>query len=94
MTTKRYSFSFRGAHHGQIDVEIADWIALELFPPGLVSFHLGKTADAMPFQTPMKGRTGQLRDRGLQGVEAVVERKQRVLAEGHDDGLLFDRQNR
>ena len=56
--------AFRGAHLGQIDVEIADRIALELYPPGLVSFHLGQTADAMPFLTPMKGRTGQLRDRG------------------------------
>ncbi len=29
-----------------------------------------------------------MRDRGLQGIEAVVERQQRVLAEGHDNGLV------
>ena len=31
---------------------------------------------------------------GLQGIEAVVERQQRVLAEGDDDGLVLERQNR
>jgi hypothetical protein len=29
----------------------------------------------------------------LQGIEAVVERQQRVLAEGDDDGLFFRRQD-
>src|SRR6266496_5038416 len=35
-----------------------------------------------------------MRDRRLQGVEAIVERQQRVPAEGDDDRLLFDRQHR
>jgi hypothetical protein len=46
------------------------------------------------FQTTIKRRAGELRDGGLQGVLAVVERQQRVLAKRDDDGLLFDRENR
>jgi hypothetical protein len=37
---------------------------------------------------------GEVREGGLEGVEAVIERQQRVAAEGYDDGLIFDRQNR
>src|ERR1019366_4408307 len=66
----------------------------QIFPPGLVSFHLGQTADAVPFKTSMKGRTGQLRDRDLQRIQAIVERQQCVLAKGDDDGLLLHGQNR
>src|SRR5918995_564708 len=36
----------------------------------------------------------QVRDRRLQGGEAVVEWQQPVPAEGDDDGLVLDRQNR
>ena len=35
-----------------------------------------------------------MRDRRLQGVEAIVERKQRVLAEGDNDRFLFNREHR
>jgi len=41
----------------------------------------------------MKRRAGELRDRGLQGVQAVVEWQQRVLAKRDDDGFLLNRQN-
>ena len=42
----------------------------------------------------MQGRTRQVRDDGLQGIKTIVERQKRVLAEGHGDGLLLDRQDR
>ena len=35
-----------------------------------------------------------MRDRRLQGVEAIVERKQRVLTEGDDNRFLFNREHR
>ena len=54
-----------GPHLGQVDVEEADRIAVELLPPGLVAFHLGQTADAMAFETTVQRRSGQLRNRGL-----------------------------
>ena len=41
----------------------------------------------------MQGRAGQMRDCGLQGVKAIIERQQRVLSECNDDGLLFHREN-
>ena len=35
-----------------------------------------------------------MRDGGLQGIKAIVERQQRMLAEGNHDGLLLDGQDR
>lgn len=40
----------------------------------------------------MQGRAGQMRDRRLKRVEAVIERQQHVLAEGDDDRLLLNAQ--
>lgn len=34
-----------------------------------------------------------MRDGGLQGIEAIVERQQRVLAKGDDDGLVLERED-
>ena len=45
-------------------------------------------------QTAMQRRARQMRDRRLQGVEAIVERKQRVLTEGDDNRFLFNREHR
>ena len=67
-----------------------DRISVELLPFGLVAFQVRQATDAMTFQTPMKGRTGELRDRSLECVKAVVQRQQRVLAKCHDDGFLLD----
>ena len=47
----------------------------------------------MALKTTMKRRAGELRDRGQQGVQAVVERQESVLAKRHYDGFLLDRQN-
>ena len=44
----------------------------------------------MALQTPVKGRARQMRDGGLQGVQAVVERQQSMPSEGDDDGLFLD----
>ena len=35
-----------------------------------------------------------MRDGGLQRIEAIIERQQRVLAESHGDGLVLDGQDR
>jgi hypothetical protein len=44
----------------------------------------------MALKAAMQGRTGELRDGWLQGVETVVQGQQRVFAKSHDDGLLLD----
>ena len=48
----------------------------------------------MTLQAAMQRRARQMRDGRLQGVQAVVQRQQRVPPEGDDDRLLFDRQDR
>ena len=48
----------------------------------------------MALEAAVQARAGEVRDGGLEGVDAIVERKQRVTAEGHDDRLILDRQDR
>lgn len=71
-------------------MEETDRIGVELLPLGLVAFEIRQSADAVTLQTPMKGIASELRNRGLECVEAVVQRQQCVLAKRHDDGFLFD----
>src|SRR4029077_8793184 len=42
----------------------------------------------------MQRRAGQMRQRCLQGIEAVVERQERMPAKGDDDRFVLDRQHR
>jgi hypothetical protein len=42
----------------------------------------------------MQGRAGEMWDAGLERIEAVVERQQRMLAKSDDDRLLADREHR
>ena len=91
---QQVELAFGGPPLGQVDVEEADRIRVELLPARLVTLDLGQAADAVTLQAPVKRRAGELRDRGLKSIEAVVERQKRVLAKRHDDGFLFDRQDR
>ena len=43
----------------------------------------------MTLQTPVKGRARQMRDGGLQSVQAIVERQQSMPSEGNDNGLFL-----
>ena len=81
-------------HLGDVDVEEADGVAFEFLPPGLVAFDIGQARDAMSLQAPMKGGPRQMRDRGLQSIEAVIQRQQRVTPECNDHRLLGLGQNR
>lgn len=75
-------------------MHVADGVIGKALCLGLVALHLRQAADAVPLQAAVKRRAGQVRDRGLQAVEAVVQRQQSMPAEGHDDGLLLWGQNR
>lgn len=80
--------SLLGANFGDIDMEVANGIGLELALLDLAVFDVRQPRDPMALvETAVQGRTGQVRCRGLKGVEAVVERLERVLA-GHDDDRL------
>jgi hypothetical protein len=79
---------------GDVNVEVADRVAFELRAPRLVALSVRQTADAMALEAAVQAGAGEVRKRGLEGVEAVVQRQQRVAAEGHKDGLVLDRQDR
>ena len=90
---QQVKLAFGGPQLGQVDVEEADRIGVEFLPPGLVAFDVKQSAYAVTLQAPTKRRAGELRDRGLESIEAVVERQKRVLAKRHDDSLLLHREN-
>jgi len=83
-----------GPHLREVDVEEADRVALELGPPRLVALCVGQPRDAVALQAPVQAGAGQVRDRGLERVKAVVQRQQRVAPERDDDGLLVKGQHR
>ncbi len=82
-----------GADLGDVDVDVADGVTRKALLLGLVAVDLGQSADAVTFQTAMQRGPGQVRDRRLQTIEAVVEREQRVPSESDDDRLLLEREH-
>jgi len=87
---EQVELAFLGSDLGNIDVEVADWVRLELLLCRLVAGHVGQPADAVALKAAMQGRARQVWDGGLQRVEAVIERQQRMAAEGDDHRLLLD----
>ncbi len=81
--------ALRSSNLGDVDMEIADRIGLEFAFGGGLAFDLGQPGDPVALQTPVKRRAGQMREGGLQGIEAVVERQQSMPSEGNDDGLFL-----
>lgn len=81
-----------GADLCNIDVEVADRIWLEALLLGLVAFDLRQAADAMSLQAPVQAGAGQMRDRGLQPVEAIIQRQQGMPPKSDDDRLFPRRQ--
>jgi transposase len=53
-----------------------------------------QAGDAMPLKAAMQRRPAQLRDGGLQRIETIIKRQERVSAEGDDNRLFLDRQHR
>ena len=80
--------AFFGSDLRDVDVEIADRVVREAVLLRLVTLHLGKAADTMPFEAAVQAGSRQMRDRRLQAVQAIVERQQRMPPEGNHDGLL------
>jgi hypothetical protein len=81
--------ALRGSNLGDVDMEVADRIGLEFALGGGFAFDLRQPGDPVALQTPVKGRARQMRDGGLQGVQAVIERQQSMSSEGNDDGLFL-----
>ncbi len=82
-----------GTHLGDIDMEVADRIDLELLAPGTITVPIGKSGDAVPFEAAVQRRPSQLGDGRLQGIETVVKRQQRMPAKGNDNSFLLKRKD-
>ncbi len=79
-------------HCRAVDVDVADGVAFE-FLLRLVALHARQTADVMALQASMQRRTRQMWDARLQGVETVIEWRQRVAPESDNHGFLLDAEN-
>ena len=44
----------------------------------------------MPLQATVQRRAREVRDRRLKGIQAVIERQQRVLPKRDDDGFVLE----
>lgn len=71
-------------NEGREQMSLRDSVALDLRQP----------AYAVALEEAMKGRSGEMRDRGLQRIKTIIERQQRMLAEGDGDRFLFWCQHR
>ena len=81
--------ALRGSNLGDVDMKIADRIGLEFAFGRGFAFDLRQPGDPVALQTPVKGGARQMRDGGLQSVQAVVERQQSMSSECNDDGLFL-----
>ena len=70
---------------GDIYVEEADRVALELLTFWLVTIHVWQTRYTVPLKAPIQRRPRQVRDRWLESIETIVQRQQGVSPErdGH-----------
>jgi hypothetical protein len=83
---KQVELALSSSNLGDVDMKLG----LEFAFGGGFAFDLRQPGDPVALQTPVKGRARQMRDGRLQGVKAVVERRQNMSSEGADDGLFLD----
>ncbi len=86
---EQVELALRGSNLGDVDMKIADRIGLEFSFGRGFAFDLRQPGDPVALQTSVKGRARQMREGGLQSVQAVVERQQSMPPECNDDGLFF-----
>ena len=89
MATMQVELALRSSNLGDVDMKIADRIGLEFAFGRGFAFDLRQPGDPVALQTPVKGGARQMRDGGLQRVQAVVERQQSMSSECNDDGLFL-----
>ena len=88
---EQVELAFLGARLSDVDVEKAYGVFPELLPRAYYAFGARQTTDSVSVQTAMQRGPRKMRDRLLQGVQAVVKGKKGVFAEGDDYGLLLNR---
>jgi hypothetical protein len=90
MANKHVQLAPFGADLGNVRYGIADWVALERLLRRPVAVDIRQAADAVALQATMQRRPRNMRDCWLQCIEAVIERRLRMLAKGNDNGFLLD----
>lgn len=70
----KVELTFLGPDLGDVDVKVGDRVRFELLLGRLLAGHVWQSADAVALQTSVKRRPGQVRDRGLQCIQTVVQR--------------------
>src|SRR6188472_1851417 len=84
--------AFGGSDLGDVDMEIANRIGLELAPGRGFALNLRQARDPMTLKAAMQRRARQMGNGGLKRIETVVERQQGMPSEGDHDRLLFNGQ--
>ena len=81
--------AFLGLDLGEVDVPVADGLVLALLLRRIFPVPAqGQSTDAGTLKTAVQGRARAPRNRGLERVQAVVERQQGVLPESAGNGFL------
>ena len=70
---EQVELAFLGSNLGDVDAEVADGVVREALRLGLVALHLGQPADPVTLEAAVERRSGEMRDRRLKPVKAVVE---------------------
>ena len=71
----------------EIDVDVPKRIRLEL-PTWRRALGVRQTADAVALEETVQRGSSEMRDRRLEGLEAIVERQRRVSTKRHDQGFF------
>src|SRR5215831_18553985 len=77
------------AHFSDIDVEVADRVPLERLLAPRLAFDRRKPADLVALEQSMQRRSREVRGGRLEGIKAIVERQQRMLAERNSESFLL-----
>ena len=87
-------FAVLGAQLSNVDVEEANRVAFEPLFRFRLTLEVRQPRDAVAQQKPVQAGARQLRNASLQGIKAIIQRQQRVLAKGNARRFLLGRQNR
>ncbi len=90
---KAVELALSGLDLSDADVKEPNGIAFEALPLRLVALDIGQAGNTMPLKAAVQRRAGQVRDRRLQAVEAIVQRQQGVPPERDHHRLLHLAQN-
>jgi hypothetical protein len=90
---RQIGFAFFRADLRDVDMEGAEAPWLELFLRRRIACHVWQAANAMPLEAAMQCRSGQVRQHGLQDIQAIVQLKQCMLAKCNDQRLFLRRED-